>query len=142
MWVSGAARRRDSIRCRSVYLRLPLPSFPDGLRGFALLWLRVAAALALAQGAAELLDRHREWSSVGAASVALFVAIGFLTPAFALLAGLVEMTWMIVHPVDVGWSAFLLASILVALAVLGPGAYSIDRWLFGRKRLTIGRSPN
>jgi len=142
LWVFGAARKRDSIRFRSEFLRLPLPSFPDGLRGLALLWLRVAAALTLAQGAAELLGRHQQWSSVGAASVALFVAIGFLTPAIALAAGVIEVTWMIVHPVDLGWSAFLLASILVALAVLGPGAYSIDRWLFGRKRLTIGRSPN
>ena len=33
------------------------------------------------------------------------------------------------------WAEFLLATMAAALAMLGPGAWSIDARLFGRKRL-------
>jgi uncharacterized membrane protein YphA (DoxX/SURF4 family) len=36
---------------------------------------------------------------------------------------------------------FLLVGVLAALAILGPGAYSVDAWLFGRRKLIIGRPP-
>jgi uncharacterized membrane protein YphA (DoxX/SURF4 family) len=46
---------------------------------------------------------------------------------------------MIIDTANENWTSFLVASILIAITVLGPGAYSIDHWLFGRKRITIGR---
>jgi uncharacterized membrane protein YphA (DoxX/SURF4 family) len=72
-------------------------------------------------------------------TAALLVGAGFLTPASCLLSGATEIAWLVLHRAGEDWSRFLVASILIALTVLGPGAYSIDRWLFGRKRLTIGR---
>ena len=123
-------------------LRLPFSSFPDRLRGVALLWLRMAAALTLARIAAAALTRNQQWSFIAIGLVAVCVAVGFLTPVAALPTALEQVTSMALHRAEGGWSAFLVASILFALTVLGPGAYSIDRWLFGRKRLTIGHSPH
>ena len=40
------------------------------------------------------------------------------------------------HPVD-PWMHILLASLGAALAMLGPGAWSMDARLFGRKRIQI-----
>jgi putative oxidoreductase len=39
------------------------------------------------------------------------------------------------------WTAALLAVISVAVAMLGPGAWSVDAYLFGRKRFDIGDRP-
>jgi hypothetical protein len=139
---SAVVRMRIRSSKGASILRLPFPIFSDGLRGIALLWLRVAAASALVQVALASLTRGQQLSCIGIAVAAVFIGVGFLTPLFGLCAGLAEVVWMIVHPAGEGWSAFLVASILIALTVLGPGAYSIDRWLFGRKRLTIGRPPH
>jgi hypothetical protein len=108
----------------------------------ALLWLRLAVALIFARDAVESLARSQQLPCILVSAAALLIGTGFLTPAFALCTAVVEITWMMVHRADEWWSTFLVASILIALTVLGPGAYSIDRWLFGRKRLTIGRSPH
>jgi hypothetical protein len=127
---------------RSAILRLPLLNFPDGLRGAALLWLRVAVALTLARIAAEYLEADRELPGILIDAAALLLGIGLFTPGPALLIAVQQIVSMIIHPPRQDWSGFLVASILIALMVLGPGAYSIDRWLFGRKRLTIGRPGN
>lgn len=126
---------------RSEALSLPFPSFPDGLRGFALLWLRLAVAALLLQGAAICWIDNELWACILRGLAALFIAIGFMTPAFGVVVAFVEVAWMVSYRAEMWRSSFLLASILIALTVLGPGAYSIDRLLFGRKRLTIGHSP-
>ena len=123
-------------------LRLPFPSFPDGLRGLGLLWLRLAVALSFAHEAVESLARSQQLFGILVGGAALLIGTGFLTPALALCMAVAEIAWLMVHRTSEVWSTFLVASILFALAVLGPGAYSIDRWLFGRKRITIGGSPH
>ncbi len=81
------------------------------------------------------------WTCVLRCLAALCIAVGFMTPAFGVVVALVEVAWMVSYRAETWRSSFLLASILIALTVLGPGAYSIDRLLFGRKRLTIGHTP-
>jgi uncharacterized membrane protein YphA (DoxX/SURF4 family) len=119
-------------------LRLLFSNFAEGLRGLALLLLRMAAAFVLARESVEALSRDWALAWIVAAAAALFLAAGFLTPAWALFAGVGQMARLSLHFTGDWRSPFLLASILLALTVLGPGAYSMDRWLFGRKRLTIG----
>jgi uncharacterized membrane protein YphA (DoxX/SURF4 family) len=102
----------------------------------------VAVALTLARIAAEYLEADRELPGILIDAAALLLGIGLFTPGPALLIAVQQIVSMIIHPPRQDWSGFLVASILIALMVLGPGAYSIDRWLFGRKRLTIGRPGN
>ena len=122
-------------------LRLPVSSFPDGLPGVALLWLRAAATLALAQSAEAFVLSGEALQSVPICVSAFCLGAGFITPVVALVTIIAEVAWMLLHRDEIWRSSFLVTSILIALTVLGPGAYSIDRWIFGRKRLTIGRSP-
>jgi hypothetical protein len=119
-----------------------MPSFPNGLRGFALLWLRAAAAFALAQNAASLFFDGETLRYIPISVSALCLGVGFLTPLVGLVVTIAEIAWMLSHREEIWRSSYLITSILIALTVLGPGAYSMDRWLFGRKRLTIGRSPH
>jgi putative oxidoreductase len=39
------------------------------------------------------------------------------------------------------WIHFLLAVMCAGLAMLGPGAWSVDAYLFGRRRFDIGDRP-
>jgi uncharacterized membrane protein YphA (DoxX/SURF4 family) len=39
------------------------------------------------------------------------------------------------------WPSILLATMGAALALLGPGAWSLDAWLFGWKRIDIPLGP-
>lgn len=103
--------------------------------------MRLAVAVLLVQGAAISWTGSQPWASVLRCAAAVCIGIGFMMPAFGLVVAIAELAWMIINPTETWSNSFLIASILIALAVLGPGAYSIDRLLFGRKRLTIGRSP-
>jgi hypothetical protein len=111
--------------------------FPRGLPGVALLLLRASVALAL------LLESfgHRQGLSVWAVGVALLLALalcaGYLTP---IAAGLVfvahALVWSFLEVASAPVAA-IVALNAVALAFLGPGAYSVDSYLFGRRVVVI-----
>lgn len=66
-----------------------------------------------------------------------FLVIGFLTPYASVSCLLVQLGLLVVHS---GADEYHVAHLLVncgVLAVLGPGAYSIDALLFGRRVLNI-----
>jgi hypothetical protein len=107
--------------------------FPSGLPGIALVLLRMSVVLTV------LLDAYARRGEVavvilGALLVlAVGLTVGFLTPILALLA----MTVQFMGPSgftlpDTGFAASSLIDAL-ALALLGPGAYSIDALRFGRR---------
>jgi len=75
------------------------------------------------------------------------VLIGFLTPVNCILTGVVgesialgwipgSLTYLSNAPLTIAF----LAAITIALALLGPGALSIDALLFGRREITIPRN--
>lgn len=69
----------------------------------------------------------------------VFLAIGFLTPYTSTSCLLIELGILILHP---GADEYHLGHLVVncgVLAILGPGAYSVDSWLFGRRVLNIPR---
>lgn len=132
-------RKANNIRGGAWSLYSPFSSFPDGLRGLALLWLRMAVALLFARNAAADWSDSRVLACSLLGATALFIGIGLLTPAFSLLATIAEVAWIVAHPTEACSGPFLATSILIALALLGPGGYSIDRYFFGRRKLTIGR---
>lgn len=119
--------------------------FPNGWPGRGLLLLRLAAgSLLLTQGIARF-SRGAGWEYMAPASMCviagLLALIGLWTPLGCLLAGLAEL-WMLFIGGATVESAFLLVSNSVAVAMLGPGSWSIDAVIFGRRRLDISGSAD
>jgi putative oxidoreductase len=75
-----------------------------------------------------------------AAIAGIFLLAGLWTPIAGALVTVTEL-WIALTGTDHLRSAILLAMMGAALAILGPGARSIDALLLGRKRLDIGRNP-
>jgi uncharacterized membrane protein YphA (DoxX/SURF4 family) len=64
----------------------------------------------------------------------MLLLLGFWTPIAGGLMALLEVRTTISKPVDV-WFHILLATLGIALAIIGPGAWSVDARLFGWKRI-------
>jgi putative oxidoreductase len=70
------------------------------------------------------------------AGAAALLLAGLWTPIAGVLLALTEMFLAFSHSPDPGAHA-LLGTLGAALAMLGPGAWSVDARLFGRKRIQI-----
>jgi uncharacterized membrane protein YphA (DoxX/SURF4 family) len=66
---------------------------------------------------------------------------GFLTPALSLITAILQIVARVTLKAAPWSFSLLMVSVIAALAVLGPGAYSVDAWLFGRRKLKIGAPP-
>jgi hypothetical protein len=111
--------------------------FPRGLPGLALLFLRASAALALLVNCYLNRSEISGWIQLGAILIALALCMGVLTPIAASAALLfhVNAWWWIG-----GISAFACVVVVLdalALALLGPGAYSVDGFRFGRRVVVL-----
>jgi uncharacterized membrane protein YphA (DoxX/SURF4 family) len=62
--------------------------------------------------------------------------VGFWTPIAGVAMAIAEMCLAFLHANDPG-THILLAALGASLAMLGPGAWSVDARLFGRKRIQI-----
>jgi uncharacterized membrane protein YphA (DoxX/SURF4 family) len=77
-----------------------------------------------------------------AAGGGIFLLAGLWTPVMGTLVALNEV-WLALSqyplPRQDKWTDIFLAVLSVCVAMLGPGAWSIDAHLFGRKRFDINR---
>ena len=137
-------------RSRRHRLQKFFSTFPDGWPGIGLFILRIAVAVnAIAQGIGILAG--------SSGSISTFSVLGF----FAIIAGLVFLTGFLTPIVGTiltfgflmdavslflnsaagehatAFTALYLAIISLALALLGPGAFSVDARLFGRLEIII-----
>ena len=72
------------------------------------------------------------------AIAAMLLLAGLWTPIAGTLVATIEVwTTFFSHPPD-PWTFILLGTLGAALALLGPGAWSVDARLFGWKRIDIG----
>jgi uncharacterized membrane protein YphA (DoxX/SURF4 family) len=114
--------------------------FPGGWPGAGLLLLRVAAAFPLMfAGSPELRGVPHSWvhaTQFIAISVGVLLLAGLWTPIAGVLKAVIEL-WIVFSPGDAVLAHLLRAALGVGLAMLGPGAWSVDARLFGRKRIDI-----
>jgi putative oxidoreductase len=115
-------------------------TFPEGWPGTGLVLLRAVAAVApVQQGVTALLTAPfpalliLQLVAAGAAALTL---VGFWTPVAGMLMAVAELSLAFSHTTDPSMH-ILLATLGAALAMLGPGAWSVDARLFGRKRIQI-----
>jgi len=137
--------------------RLFFSTFPGGKPGIGLLLLRAGVgAAAIAQGGIYLADRRNLtlWTwAVGLLAIAggASLLVGFLTKAACVLAALasimVALPWLPAPPFSLFNSKLSLVFVGImtaAIILLGPGAFSLDCRLFGRREIIIphgDRSP-
>jgi uncharacterized membrane protein YphA (DoxX/SURF4 family) len=146
---SGGCAQR-AIRTRSDHLQRLFSTFPGGWPGLGLLLLRIAAgSAAVAEGAAFLVDRSGAVvfslaaGFIGGAS-GMALLLGLFTPAAGVLAagGCVCLLLSILP--SPSWdvlgdrvAASMMLAVSAAIVLLGPGALSIDSYLFGRREIVI-----
>jgi putative oxidoreductase len=115
-------------------------TFPNGWPGRGLLVLRLAVGgMLLTNGVAWLAagaQRDAAAPVIVGVAAALLMLIGLWTPVGSVLA-VISQSWTLLVGGVMPQTAILLLSISVAVAMLGPGAWSIDSLLFGRQRLKI-----
>ena len=128
-------------------------TFPGSLPGVGLLLLRiVVGGGATIQGVVSLRQPSElsvlMWIGAVLAVVSgLAVLAGFVTPASGVVAGLSTFAIVVMRVAPAGpgfidpFAALILAIDAVALALLGPGALSLDARLFGRREIIIPHDP-
>jgi len=71
-----------------------------------------------------------------AIAAGILLLAGLWTPIAGVLLAIIEIWSAIKHPHD-PWSYILLGTLGAGLAMLGPGAWSVDARLFGWKRIDL-----
>jgi hypothetical protein len=135
---------------RPAHLQQLFSTFPHGLPGLGHLLLRmVVGAAAALQGWLHLTNRA---TSITETLIGLIFALGSLSVFTGLLTPIGGAT--IVLAAAAAWSQtphndfpdapillVFLAVIAIAVSLLGPGWFSFDRMIFGRREIIISRSP-
>lgn len=130
--------RIEYVNERCVQLRRLYSTFAGGWPGIGLILMRLVVGLALVSSAGSaLLSRPTipmTILSVLLSTAAILLIIGLYTPIVGTFVALIEGCRMVTISAD-RLLYLLLATIGVALAMLGPGLWSIDARLFGWKRI-------
>jgi uncharacterized membrane protein YphA (DoxX/SURF4 family) len=133
-----------------MHLHRLFSAFPAGFPGFGLLLLRVVVAAALVgHGILCMQSSDRVTLAVSLPFALLLLSgfcllVGFLTPILSLLACLeslgIAFSWgplQLMTPFESKLALLPIIAIAAAIALLGPGAFSIDARLFGWKEIVI-----
>jgi hypothetical protein len=112
--------------------------FPAGAPGCGMLILRIGVAASLHIDPSGHFAVHPNML-VFVCLVALSgtLALGLLTPLISLLAGMVEVAMLLTASTGVVVAILLGPLDAVVLLLLGPGAYSLDARLFGRRVVVL-----
>lgn len=112
--------------------------FPTGTAGAALFALRVSvAATLMVDGTAYWGLATSSWLHLGLAVPATFLCFGFLTPYFSAISCLIQLGMLLFASGQNEFHLMISAFNSGIVAVLGPGAYSVDARIFGRRLLSI-----
>ena len=141
----------SSVPPRSHKLQRMFSTFPGGWPGAGLLLLRASiGAASFAQGLVYVtrwdnLMVVTQAAGLLAVAIGALLLIGYMTPVASALAAIIGFceAWLFQTPpsslFDSKPASALAISVAVSLACLGPGAYSIDARLFGRREVVISK---
>jgi len=119
-------------------LRRLYSTFAGGWPGVGLIIMRLVVGFALVSSAGSALLSSPAIPmtilSVLLAAAAVLLMIGLFTPIAGTLVALIESCKLVIVPAD-RLVYLLVATFGAALAMLGPGLWSIDAHLFGWKRI-------
>jgi putative oxidoreductase len=112
-------------------------NFANGWPGLGLLLQRALTAAVLTHCVVSRLTQGA-WSGalpeLIAAGLGIFILVGLWTPLVGTLVGLTEV-WILISRSTGSWIHLILATLGVTLAMIGPGAWSVDARLFGRRHI-------
>jgi uncharacterized membrane protein YphA (DoxX/SURF4 family) len=115
-------------------------NFANGWPGIGLLIQRLLMGTALfhssAVGLGHAHDLTGTFVPVAEGAAAILLVLGLWTPGVSVLAALIELLGLSLHIADV-CTAIMVGTLAITLAMIGPGAWSLDARLFGRKHLEI-----
>jgi putative oxidoreductase len=118
-------------------------NFAHGWPGNGLLLLRILSGVALIHyGIVDLREAHQFVSiapQMVAAGAGVLLLVGLWTPVTGALVAIAEV-WIAFSRAGDPWIPIILATLGATLAMVGPGAWSIDAQLFGRKHINIPES--
>jgi putative oxidoreductase len=112
-------------------------TFADSWPGFGLLIQRILTGIALIHCGVARLETPAAGLLIPeliGALLGLFLLAGLWTPLVGALIAAVELSIALAGPSDI-WMSLMLAILGATLAMIGPGAWSIDARLFGRKHI-------
>jgi uncharacterized membrane protein YphA (DoxX/SURF4 family) len=125
MWLEGILQRLFS-------------TFADGWPGVGLLLQRIlTAALVIRFGIMEVTVVTTSETTVAqiiAGCAGVLLVVGLWTPVVGTLIAVIELWLAVTHLVD-PWMRITVAMLAATVAMIGPGAWSIDARLFGRKHI-------
>jgi putative oxidoreductase len=126
-----------------IVLQRLFSTFANGWPGRGLLLLRMLLGIALIHyGIVDLREAHRFASmapQIVAAGAGILLLVGLWTPVTGALVAIAEVWMAFSRPGD-PWIPIILATLGATLAMVGPGAWSIDARLFGRKHIDLSES--
>jgi hypothetical protein len=115
-------------------------SFPGGAAGIGLLLLRTTLGCSLVAEGVQALRHGTGASGAGALACVLVLdgvalVVGGLTPIAAVPATIAVLGRVLAAQPGSAWALV----VAVAIGLLGPGAYSVDARLFGRREIEVPR---
>ena len=113
-------------------------NFANGWPGWGLLAQRVLiAAILIYSGVTHIVKGANlvALPELIGAGLSIFILVGLWTPVVAGLASLTEI-WVLLYRTGDSWIPIIAATLSATLAMIGPGAWSVDARLFGRKHIT------
>ena len=120
-----------------VLLQRLFSTFANSWPGFGLLIQRLVTGIALLHNAIVQLETPAAGLTtpeIAGAVLGLFILAGLWTPMVGALVAAIELWIVLAGGTDI-WMSLVLATFGGTLAMICPGAWSIDARLFGRKHI-------